>query len=198
MNITYNAADILFNEVMSKNIFRFDIARSKEDVLFLNGLFKIEHKFNAFKRKVIEKYGNLDSEALKRNYYDALLICELGSSYKRFAIKKDIFPYFQVSIFQDRPIPKDIFILEGLILPSTHPAWNKIYPLNYSGDIGTWVRAKMKHQISNFDLSQMEEKAYTFINTDFFKESAEKGFGINRGNDELVIVENKRYLDSLS
>ena len=165
---------------------------------FLNDLLKTEHKFNAFKKKTIERYGNLDSETLERNYNDAILICELGSSYKRFNTKKDIFPYFQVSIFQDRPIPKEVFILEGLILPSVHPIWDKIYPLNYSGDIGTWVRAKMNYQISNFDLSQMEEKAYSFINTDFFKESAEKGFGINRGNNELVMIENKRYLDSLA
>ncbi|SEF87044.1 hypothetical protein [Parabacteroides chinchillae] len=196
MSFQYNTFDTAYSEIININLFRFHIAKTKEDVYIINELFRKSSSFSNFKNAIFELFPNYDIQSLQNEYSYAVNACLLGSTYWRLKGKSKLFPYWRIDTIRDREYPVEFDLIDGIILSSDLDAWNSIFPPNFSGDI-SYVTPCMAHEVDHIDHHLMNERLKQFQSTTFWKECTLKGFGINRAIIELANKENEQYLLSL-
>lgn len=196
MNNLTDINEITFSQIQEMNIFRFHLAKSKREAYTINELFRDSKSFSDFKRKLYDMYSDIDKDKLSEEYSYAVNSCSSGLEYLRLIKKKELFPFWRINLIKDREYPKDIYLLDDLILPATSELWNYIFPPNFLGDISN-ISARMKHEVDKIDHVLMNDRVHKFLNTELWKTCSENGFGINRAVKSLVLEENEKYLRSL-
>lgn len=193
MTFEYNSPDLVFSNTLNMNLFRFHVAKTKEDAILVNKLFRESKSFSKFKASLFEHLQTIDVETLHKEYNYAANACSAASDYQRFIEKNKLFPFWKINIIKDCEYPNEINFLDNIVLPATCNAWNYIYPPNFLGDT-SYITVKMDFEVKDIDHASMNERLQKFLLSDFWKKCTNNGFGINRAIESLVKEENERYL----
>lgn len=193
MNLENDSPNIVFSNILNINLFRFHVAKTKEDAISVNMSFRKSKSFSEFKTLLFRDFDIYDLETLKNEYSYAVNTCSSACDYYRLISKTKLFPYWKITTIHDREYPKEFYLLDNIVLPATCKAWNYIFPANFLGDI-SYVKPMMDFEAKDIDHISMNERLQTFLHSDFWGKCTKNGFGINRSIENLVLEENERYL----
>ena len=72
MNFEYNSPDLAFSNTLNMNLFRFHVAKTKEDAILVNKMFRESKSFSKFKTMLYQHLQVIDIDTLNKEY-DCLL-----------------------------------------------------------------------------------------------------------------------------
>lgn len=196
MNFEYNSPDLAFSNTLNMNLFRFHVAKTKEDAILVNKMFRESKSFSKFKTMLYQHLQVIDIDTLNKEYDYAINVCSIASDYQRLIGQNKLFPFWKINFIKDREYPDEINLLDNIVLPATCDAWNYILPPNFLGDT-SYITAMMNFEAKDIDHTLMNERLQKFLLSDFWKKCTENGFGINRAIESLVLEENEKYLQLL-
>ncbi|MGP1436268.1 MAG: phage portal protein family protein [Phocaeicola sp.] len=189
----YGLKDDAFITAMEMNLFHFSAGKTLAEIQALNKAFRESGNFQEFTGKAERICGKFNKVWQKTEYDTAVLTAESAANYHRLMGKTKLFPYWKYVTAGDEKVRKEHQQLDGVILHSSNPRWNKIWPPN-----GWRCRCRvvplMKHEAKEVDFSAMESMVDDYFKTKEWKMNEAQGWDSNRGITAEVFSKDQQYV----
>lgn len=190
---TYGARDDAFFTSMEMNVFHFSAAKTLAELQELNSLFRESKSFEEFHEKASRTTEVFNKRWQRTEYDTAVLTAESASNYQRLAKKTRLFPYWEYKTAGDDQVRPEHAALDGLVLQSNDPKWDKIFPPN-GWNCRCFVVPLMGHEAAGMDMDEMNERCEKFFKTKEWKQAEAQHWDTNRGKRSEVFDKDQMYI----
>lgn len=197
LGITYGIDSPAALTAYEMNLFRFGGIKTLAESQLLNKAFRESKSFEDFRIRasLITKTHNV--EWLRTEYNTAVAVGETSATYKRLINQTDLFPYWEYRTVDDNKVRPEHRLLDGLILPATHPLWQKIYPPN-GWNCRCYIVPRTKNELGEQNIEDNITKFQEFVASEEFQKATKSGWGINRAVEEEVFTANQQYITNVT
>ncbi len=191
--MAYGVDDPMLLTAFETNLWHFSAGKNLIELQELNQLLRKAKSYKEFERAALQLTENFNRRWLRTEINAALLTAEATATYYRLLSRVDTFPYWEYKTQGDNRVRDEHKLLDGLILPATHPIWQKIFPPNAWG-CRCYVVARMASEVAEVDFAEMEAKAEAFMNTEEYQRAKKQGWAVNRADLGEVFTRNQMYI----
>lgn len=192
-DFVYGAQDDAFITAMEMNLFLFSAAKTLAEVTQLNRLFQESGSFDEFHKKALQTTDVFNKTWQRTEYETAVLTAESASNYHRLVEKTKLFPYWEYKTVGDSRVREEHQRLDGLILATSDPRWDKIFPPN-GWKCRCYVVPRMAHHVAGVDLRAMQQRCDEYLQSDEWKLVEAQHWDVNRGKRSEVFDKDQMYI----
>jgi len=192
LGFTYGVDDPAILTAYEMNLFRFAGVKTLYEAQQLNELFRKCKSFKEFYDTASAMLKVHNRTWLETEYNTAIAAGESAATYARLMKQTDLFPYWEYKTIGDEKVRFSHQLLDGIILPWNHPAWQYILPPN-DWNCRCYIVPRTKGEVTAAQLANSEEKVKAYLESETFKKEAKSGWGINRADKAQVFTENQHY-----
>jgi SPP1 gp7 family putative phage head morphogenesis protein len=193
LGFEYGYQSDAFRTAQELNIFQFSAAKSLAEVQRLNELYRESKSFEDFYAKASAEVDVFNKTWQRTEWQTANLLNESAENYNRLNSKTRLFPFWEYRTVGDDKVRKEHRDINGIILPTDDPRWQKIWPPN-GWKCRCYVVARMRHEVTDTQVAESRARVDAFFQTDEWKRAQASGFGVNRASMPEVFAENQQYI----
>lgn len=193
MSFGYGLQDDAFITALEQNIMHFSAAKTLSEIRQLNEAFRESKSYEEFAKAAKSICGKYNDSWQRAEYATATLTAESASNYRRLAAKKTLYKYWQFRTVGDDRVRKEHEELDGLTLPSTDPAWDKLWP-----PLGFRCRCSviplLAHEVDVDMVKRSKESLQEFFKSEEWKKVAAQHFDTNPGKRSEIFSKDQMYI----
>lgn len=193
LGFAYGYQNDAFRTAQEMNVFHFSAAKTLAELQELNRIYQESTSFDDFRKKASGVVKTFNEKWQKTEWQSATLISESTANYNRLNLKKKLFPVWQYKTVGDDKVRPEHRLIDDIMIPADDPRWNKIFPPN-GWKCRCYVVPKMRHEVSESQISEGRQRADMFIDSSEFKKAAAQGFGVNRALMPEIYTEDQQYI----
>ncbi|WP_290170194.1 DUF935 family protein [uncultured Muribaculum sp.] len=189
----YSATDDAFVTALEQNIYHFSASKTLAEVRQLNQALREAKTYDDFRKRADKVCDTFNTRWQKTEYDTAILAAESASNYVRLSRKKNLFPFWKYITVGDDKVRRDHAKLNGIVLPSEDPRWDKIFPPN-DWNCRCRVGGVMRHEVTAELLDASKTVVDDFMDSAEWARAKAQHWDINRGKRSEIFTADQMYI----